>query len=159
MKTLIGMIAMMTVAAGLPAGAGDCPKEVKAAAEKAHAGAKIGACHEEREDGSTLYEVALRTSDGKQLEVEISPDGAIVETEEIVSADALPAAVLKTVQKEHPGGKVGKVERITAADGAVSYEVVVTSGGRSQELTLSAAGVIEEIEEADADDEDDEASK
>jgi uncharacterized membrane protein YkoI len=150
------IFAAVAFAVALPADAGDCPAEVISAVQKSHSGAKTLSCHRELEDGATLYEVKIRTEDGKNLKLEIASDGKIIETEEAIPTSEIPAAVLKALQAEHPDAKVREAERVTDANGEVFFEIELTSGGRTQELTITESGSLVESEDDDFEDEADE---
>jgi hypothetical protein len=164
MKIAIGVLAMLTAAAVLPAHAGgDCPKAVISAAESSHSGAKTVACHPERDEGAILYEVKIRTSDGTNMELEVDSEGAILETAEQIPTRDVPAAAIRALRAKHPDAKIREAERITAGDGEIFFELVFTSGGRTQEMTVTESGALVEVDdgdlgEGDADDADDEGA-
>lgn len=149
MTMVTGILATMALAAGLPTFAGDCPAAVTSAVEKAHAGAKALACKSEREGGATLYEVELRTADGRTLELEVHPDGMILLTEEQIVTSEVPAAVSEALHTTYAGATVRDAERLTAANGEISYEISFTSGGRKQSMTVTEAGALVEVEADD----------
>ena len=157
MRIVMALLATMLLSSGFPILAGDCPTAVLAAVDKAHSGAKTLACKSEQE-GTTVYEVKIRTSDGKKLELAVRPDGAILLTEEPIATSELPAAVLAGVHARYPDARVTEVERLTAEKGEISFEVELTSGGHKQSITLTEAGAVVALEDEDEDaaaDEDD----
>jgi len=152
MKTVTGVLATIAFTAGLPAVAKDCPPAVISSIEKAHSGAKTLACKDEHERGQILYEAKVRTADGRKLELDIRPDGAIVLTEEHIATSAVPPAVLQALHAKYPDATVKEAERLTAADGAISFEVEISSAGREKSMTVTEAGAF--VEEEAEDDED-----
>ena len=154
-KLVIAVSATLAMAAGVAAHACDCPAAVTSAVEKAHSSAKTLGCTQEREDGANVYEAKVRTSDGKELELLVGSDGAILETEEKIPAAELPAAVLQALHTKHADATVKKAERLTDGNGEVSFEIAFVSGGRHEELTVTEAGAF--IEDDDDGDETDAA--
>ena len=160
MKALtVALFGTLVFSAGLPALAGDCPAAVTASVTKAHAGAKTLSCGSEKEKGATIYEVKIRTADGKTLEIELNPDGTILVTEERIALGEVPVAVVNALHTAHADAKVSHAERLTSGDGEISYELTYKSGGHEHEMTVSPAGDVleqdEDGEDAAADDEDD----
>lgn len=154
-KLVIAVSATLAMAAAVAAHAGDCPVAVTSAVEKAHSSAKMLGCTHEREDGASVYEAKIRTSDGKELELRVGSDGAILETEEKIPAAELPAAVLQALHTKHADATVKKAERLTAANGEISFEIAFMSGGRKQDLTVTEAGAL--VDDDDDGDESDAA--
>jgi hypothetical protein len=148
---LTGLIATIVLTAGLPALATDCPKMVKATAEKAHAGAKMLSCHAEHDDDVDLYEMKLKTADGKDLELEIGADGAIIATEERIAPAKIPAAVTKSIEGKFGGVSVSESSRVTTAAGEVAYEIAFTSKAHLYSMTVKEDGTIVETEDHDSD--------
>lgn len=64
----------------------------------------------------------------------------IVEVEEQVAMDALPADVRAGLQAKAGEGKLVKVERITKKDKLVAYEAQVTKGGKKSEVQVGPDG-------------------
>jgi uncharacterized membrane protein YkoI len=93
----------------------------------------------ETERGKTVYEVETKVN-GKGRDLVLDQAGTVVETEEEVDLDAIPAAAKAAIQKRAPGGTIVKVERLTARS-AVSYEAAVrTKAGRNIEVGVNADG-------------------
>ena len=152
MKIVTGVFATIAWTACLPAFATDCPTAVISSIEKAHSGSKTLDCKDEREGGQILYEAKIRTADGRRLELGIRPDGAILFTEERIATSAVPAAVLQSLHARYADATVKEAERVTAANGQISFEVEFNSGGREKSMTVTEAGAF--VEEEAEDDED-----
>jgi len=142
-------VSAMIIVLGAPALAGekdkekgkaDCPAAVKAAIEKAHPGAKILGCEQEKEDGKEVMEAKIETKDGKKLGLEFDAANAIVMTKEKLAADALPPAVGKAVATKYAGAKIDKAKKVTAADGKVAYSVKLEVGADTKHATFTADG-------------------
>ena len=141
------LVATLGAVLALPALAGDCPQGVKDAAMKAHPAAQIVACKQEQEDGSVQYSVKLVGKGGEKLELDVSSDGQVLLTEEYVALDAVPPAILKSLKTKHPNAKLQKAEKLTDADGEVTYEIVFGSGDERESATFDMNGNLVEEEE------------
>src|ERR1700704_4994547 len=130
-KTLL-LAALVAVLAGPPAIQAQEKKlkreELPPAVEKTVAqqskGAAIRGFSTELEDGKRLYEVELVVS-GHGKDISMDEKGNIVEVEEEVSIESLPASVKDGLTKAAGAGTVGKVESITKNGKLVAYEGVV----------------------------------
>lgn len=112
--------------------------------------------------GVKVYEVDLKV-DGKEASILVAPDGTVLKTEMQLAADALPAAVKATVEKETAGAKVLTIEKEEKLAGvkvvkldkaAVEYEVKMTKAGKTWEVTIDATGKATEKEEVKEEKED-----
>src|SRR2546426_12487509 len=79
-----------------------CPTVVKDTMGKSYPGAKVVKCATEKEHGMTLYEVKIKTADGKSLELDLEPEGKILKVEEDVRVQDVPAAIRKAFDDKHP---------------------------------------------------------
>jgi len=70
----------------------------------------------------------------------MDPTGAVVEVEEEVAWDALPAAVQAGLTNKAGGGKIGNVESITKQGKLVAYEAHVTANGKRSEIQVGPDG-------------------
>ncbi len=123
-----------------------CPAPVKATVEKAYPGDKILGCKEEKDEGVTLFEVKLERKGGGKVEIDVSPDGKILQTEEVVGLDTLPEAVTKAFAARYPGAKATRAEKQQKADGKVSYEIAWKTDKGKKEATFAADGTFVEEE-------------
>lgn len=134
------LAAVVLLAVPLSAAAkGSCPAAVKTSVYKAHPDAKIRSCKRETQNGKTQYEVKLRAA-AKRLELDVSPDGAILLTEEKIEAAAVPAVVASAFSARYPQATATMAEKQTAANGKVTYELAFKSGGKTKEATFDSAG-------------------
>ena len=126
----------------------EVPSDVLAALKKLAAGAKITAFAEEIEHGHTFYEGSWKGPSGTNTDVLVTATGDLVEIEEQVGADQVPAAVLAAARKAAgKGAKLG-LEKKTM----VLYEVKFLKGNRRHELLLAPEGrvVEKEVEKGEA---------
>lgn len=92
---------------------------------------------DKEKDGS--YEAEF-IQDGQEHSATFSPEGTLKETETEVGKDKVPAAVLASVAKDHPGAKASEYARIVRADKSVVYEVEVKINGKEQDLLYTEGG-------------------
>ena len=100
----------------------DCPKPVTDAVAKAFPKATITKCHAEHEDGKDIFEAKITRADGTKAELDVAPDGAILQVEEKIAVDKLPDAVKKAFATRYPKAKAERAEKQTAGK-KISYEI------------------------------------
>jgi len=138
------MIAVVSFMA--PAARGECPQMIKAAVEKSYPGATNQTCKQEKQGGKTLYEVDLTTKTGGKVELDMAPDGTVLQVEEQVSLDTVPSAVLKAFKDKYPGVNASGAVKQTRPDGKVFFEIAFETGGTKKEATFAAGGAFVEEE-------------
>jgi hypothetical protein len=117
----------------------DLPPAVKKTVAAETQGATIKGFSQEVENGQTLYEAELTVS-GHSKDISIDATGALVEVEEQVSLDSLPAAVKAGLEAKAGTGKIVKVESITKHRKLVAYEAQVRTNGKKSEVQVSPEG-------------------
>jgi hypothetical protein len=117
----------------------DLPPAVEKTVVAQSKGAEIRSFSQETEDGQVRYEVELMVN-GHSKDIEMDASGAIVEVEEQVAMESLPAAVRDGLQAKAGKGKLIKVESITKHDKLVAYEAQVLTGGKKSEVQVGADG-------------------
>ncbi len=96
--------------------------------------------NEEKEKGKTVYEVETKGASGKTRDLLLDSTGAVIETEEEIDLDAVPAAAKAAIQKRLAGGTIRKVEKLTKGS-SVSYEAAIkTKSGKNTEIGVNADG-------------------
>jgi hypothetical protein len=117
--------------------------ELPAAVEKTVAaqsqGAVVRGFSREKENGQTYYEAEMMVN-GHSKDVLIDEAGQIVEVEEQVGVDSLPAEVKDGLQAKAGQGKIVKVESITKHDKLVAYEAQVNTAGKKSEVQVGPDG-------------------
>jgi uncharacterized membrane protein YkoI len=117
----------------------DLPAAVQKAMEEKTQGAEIKGYSKEVENGKTFYEVET-TVDGRSRDLLYDPTGKLVEVEEEIALDKVPAGARAAIEKAAAGGKVRKVEALTKG-GTVSYEAAITNkAGKKSEVLFKADG-------------------
>ena len=117
----------------------DLPAAVQKAADEQTKGAEIKGYSKEVEKGKTFYEVeTIVDAHGRDLLFDAA--GKLVETEEEVAIDKVPAAARAAIEKAATGGKINKVEILTKGS-AVTYEASITGkSGKKSEVLFNADG-------------------
>jgi uncharacterized membrane protein YkoI len=146
------MVLTLTAAVGLSATAAEEKvnlDQLPAAAAKTlkeQAGeAKITNVSKEKENGHVVYEASF-TKKGRAHDVTVDEKGKLVSDEEVVPVAEAPAAVRAAIEREFPGGKIQKFERIK--EGAkTSYEVLVSGKNKREEIKFDDQGKVLERED------------
>ena len=102
-------------------------------------GATIRGFWQEKENGQTYYEAELMVN-GHTKDVLVDVNGSVVEVEEQVSTESLPAAVRQGLQDKAGKGKLVKVEALTKKDKLVGYEAKVLINGKTSEVQVGTDG-------------------
>ena len=117
----------------------DLPAPVEKTVAAESAGATIRGFSEEKENGSTYYEVELTVNEhGKDILMDKT--GTIVEVEEEVAMETLPPAVKDGLTAKAGKGKITRVESITKHDKLVAYEADIVTGGARSEVQVGPDG-------------------
>ena len=117
----------------------DLPPAVEKTVAAESKGATIRGFAQEMEDGQLHYEAELMVN-GHSKDVAMDATGAIVEVEEQVAIDSLPAAVKDGLQAKAGKGKLLKVESIVKHDKLVAYEAQVVTDGKRSEVQVGPDG-------------------
>ena len=115
------------------------PAAVQKTADEQSKGATLLGYSSEVEKGKTEYEVKLKV-DGHSKDVSIDPSGNVLEVEEEVAIDSLPADVQAGLKKAAGTGRLGKVESLSKGGKLVAYEAKVTKGGKKSEVQVGPKG-------------------
>ncbi len=95
----------------------------------------------EKKKGKTRYEVETKIG-GKSRDLLLDETGAVVETEEKVDMEAVPAPAKAAIQKRATGGAISKVEKVSAG-AATSYEATIRlKAGKTSEYSVNADGTL-----------------
>jgi uncharacterized membrane protein YkoI len=117
----------------------DLPPVVEKTVVAQSSGATIVAFSTEKENGQTFYEAEM-TVNGHSKDVLIDATGAVVEVEEQVAPDTLPADVKAGLAAKVGKGKILKVESIKKHDKLVAYEAKVDTNGKKSEVQVGPDG-------------------
>ncbi len=117
----------------------DLPPAVQKTADEQSAGATVRGYSSDTEDGRLEYEVSM-TVHGHGRDVTIAPEGTVLEIEEEIALDSLPAAVREGLQQKVGSGKITKVESLTKHGAIVAYEAHVLTGTKRSEIQVGPDG-------------------
>ena len=124
----------------------DLPPAVEKTVAAESQGATVKGFSEEKENGQTYYEAEMMVS-GHSKDVLIDKNGSVVEVEEQVALDSLPAAVRDGLQSQAGAGKIVKVESLTKRGKLVAYEAKVQTDGKKKEIQVGPDGKVLDHEE------------
>ena len=102
-------------------------------------GATINGFATEVERGKRLYEVELTVS-GRSKDISMDKNGKVVEVEEEVTMDSLPATVQDGLRKAAGPGTIGKIESLTKSGKLVAYEAQVKTGTKRSGIQVGPNG-------------------
>jgi uncharacterized membrane protein YkoI len=111
----------------------DLPAAVRNALPAQTNGAEIKNILKETVKGKTVYEVET-VAKGMTRDLILSSTGALLETEEQVTLESIPAASRKALEAKARGAKIEKVEALTKG-GRVSYEAAIDRNGKKSEIS------------------------
>jgi uncharacterized membrane protein YkoI len=117
----------------------ELPPAVQKTADQESQGARVRGYSSETENGQLEYEVAL-TVHGHSKDVSIAADGSVLEIEEEVALDSLPAAVRDGLKQLAGQGRITKVESLTKHRAIVAYEAQVRTGTKRSEVQVGPDG-------------------
>jgi hypothetical protein len=112
------------------------PAAALAMLKKLAAGAQITTFAEEVEHGSTFYEGSWKAPTGRNMDVLVTPTGDLVNIEEKITIDQVPAAVRKAARKQAGMNASLKFEKKTM----ILYEAKFKKAEKKRELLLTPDG-------------------
>ena len=117
----------------------ELPAAVQKTADEQSKGAKVLGYASEMEGGKLQYEVEM-TMNGLSRDVTMAPDGSVLEVEQQVNLESLPAAVREGLLKAAGAGTITKVESLTKHGSLVAYEAQVKTGSKHSEIQVGPGG-------------------
>ena len=145
-RTSVGLATVATLLLALPVWTqekkikrSDLPPAVEKTVVAQSAGATMRGFSQEKENGQIFYEAEL-TLNGHSKDILMDANGGVVEVEEQVEIDALPAVVKEGLQAKAGKGKLLKVESLTKHGKLVAYEAQVMSAGKRSEVQVGPEG-------------------
>lgn len=121
---------------------GACPATVTSAIARAFPKSVVRTCKPEGKQ----FEVKLTRADGAEVEVDVAADGKLLQIEEKIALDKVPAAVLKAFAAKYPKAKLEAAEKQTPTTGAPRYELAFTGDRGRHEATFGEDGAFVEEE-------------
>ncbi|HYE34622.1 PepSY domain-containing protein [Methylocaldum sp.] len=98
------------------------PPAVRAAADKAVPGVKWEKAETETEKGQAIYEMKGRDSLNREVEVEVTPEGTLVEAETEIPLEEVPIVVREALKARFPNFKPEEIESVAKGVGSGGYE-------------------------------------
>ena len=136
---LVGWIICAIALPGASLAAQDSlPSAVASAFHQAYPVARVLHVSKERRDGNVVYEIESRDGDTRR-DLIYSPAGAVLEIEERIPVDSVPAVVRAAAEHRIAGGTLVGAERVTRGT-VILYEVQLRLNGRSRFLTYDPEG-------------------
>jgi hypothetical protein len=130
-----------------PVAANELPAAVKAALEKYAGKAEFSKLEKETKDGQAIYTAKWNPKETER-ELKLNAEGALLESKEALTFEALPAAVREAASKAQPGAKTFEGKKLsTYADGkaTIVYEVRGQADGEKlPPLRVTAEGAVAE---------------
>jgi hypothetical protein len=117
----------------------DLPPAVEKAVMEQSKGGTIKGFSTEVENGKKIYEMTLAV-DGHARDVSFDANGHVLEIEDEVAFDGLPAAVKDGLTRAAGKAKITKVESLTKGGKLLAYEAVVTAGTKHREIQVGPDG-------------------
>ena len=118
----------------------ELPPAVQAAVKELTKNVTVVGMSTEMEKGQRVYEIETKVN-GLSRDLLLDKTGAVIETEEEVALDSIPAGAKDAIQKKAAGGEIKKVELLTRG-GVVSYEAEVRKKGKNFEVGVNADGSV-----------------
>jgi hypothetical protein len=117
----------------------DLPAPVEQTVREQSKGAVVRGFAREVKSGETFYEVELSVK-GIKKDVLLDPTGKVVEVEEQVTLNSLPAVARNEIVKQAGKGKILMVESITKDNVLVGYEAHKKSASKIFEIKVNPDG-------------------
>lgn len=117
----------------------ELPSVVEKALVQQTNGATLRGLSKEVENGKTFYEAEL-TVNGHGRDVVFDESGQLVEVEEEMALESLPAAVRDGLRSAAGTGQIVKVESLTKLGKLVAYEAAVKTDGKRTEIKVAPDG-------------------
>jgi uncharacterized membrane protein YkoI len=91
------------------------PKAVLDAVKARFPDAELKEASKETENGKTTYELGIVNKKDK-IDVELTPEGDLVDIEKEIDVKDLPQAVSKALEEKYPKAEYGEVEEVTTVE-------------------------------------------
>jgi uncharacterized membrane protein YkoI len=133
------LVAFGVSAAEKPVKMESLPPAVQRTVQEQSKGGTIRGLTMEIDNGKPFYEAELKIN-GHNKDVLIDSAGAVVEIEEEVSLDSLPAAAKDAIQKHAVKGRIALVESVRKNGSLVAYEAKIKAAGKTSEVRVTPDG-------------------
>jgi hypothetical protein len=137
-RLLTWIVGAVALPAANLAGQDSLPPAVASAFHQAYPAARVLHVSKERRDSHIVYEIESRDGDTRR-DLIYSTAGAVLEIEERIPVDSVPAMVRAAAERRLAGGTLVGAERVTRGT-VVLFEVQLRLNGRSRFLTYDPVG-------------------
>ena len=117
------------------------PAAVQATVTEQSKGATVRGLAKEVEKGKTFYEAELLVGD-RHKDVLIDASGKVVEVEEQVELNTLPAPVKAEIERQAGKRQIAIIESVTKNGALVYYEAHIKTGIRTKEVKVAPDGKV-----------------
>ncbi len=139
MSVVLGLFGLgAAIAAEKKVKMSELPPAVQQTVKEQTKNATLVGLSKETEGGKTTYEAETKVN-GRTRDIEIDAAGVVIDIEEEVPLDSIPAAAKAAIEKQVAGGKIRKVETVTKGN-TLTYEAAVTINGKKSEIAVAADG-------------------
>jgi len=136
----VTLVALTALAAEKKVKFEELPPAVQAGVKEQTKNATLVGLSTEKQKGKTVYEAETRIG-GRSRDLLLDQTGSVIETEEEVDMESIPAPARSAIQKRAAGGTISKVEKVTAG-AAIRYEAAIrTKSGKTVEYAVNADGM------------------
>ncbi|YCM42740.1 PepSY-like domain-containing protein [Verrucomicrobiaceae bacterium 227] len=127
----------------------DCPASVQKTISNHARGLRVKEVEYIRVEEQTVYIAEIRIEKGRDLEIFVNGQGALLKTSEELRIHELPQTVLSAARAM--GGKIDDVEKVTRKGSVVTYEVEIDrkKGFKDLDVVFSPSGKVLQTREDD----------
>jgi hypothetical protein len=122
------------------------PFNCRAAADAAHPGGRVIGAEHEYAGGKLVWEV-IKEIDGREFEILVSNEGAVIGGEEVLPTTLWPNAAVEAAKAAVPGGTVERVERVWGPEstGGEAFHIKMMKDGDSLRVGCGENGRVVRI--------------
>ncbi|HMB07643.1 MAG TPA: hypothetical protein VKP69_28415 [Isosphaeraceae bacterium] len=113
------------------------PATVKKAADMAAPGVTW---HHASKEAKTIYELTGKNAHGREVEVEVTPEGEVIEIETAIPLSEVPKVALDAFKAKHPHLKATGAESVWEGGKIVAYDILTRKDHKSVEYRVSPDG-------------------
>ena len=131
----------------------ELPQAVRATIERQTKGFEIEDIEQDKDDGKIVYEVDAENDD-REIKLKVARDGTLLEKEEELDDDDLPAAILSSIKKSVGNINIDDVERKYQNSSNTYYKIEGETDDFEVDLEIAEDGTIldKDVEQKDYDD-------
>ena len=120
------------------------PAAVRRAADMAAPGVTW---HHASQETKTIYELTGKNAHGREVEVEVTPEGEVIEVETAIPLHEVPKAALDAFKAKYPHLKATGAESVWERGRIVAYDILTRKDHKSVEYRVSPDGKTVKLEE------------